>query len=174
MQPTILLHATIQTTFYIDAFNKNYNYEEVSKDLKVDFLNHSKYIEQNATLSFQVAIWGWMTPIMEHQPSARNVFTSYWKPTKGDSPAKRVSSFGATINVLYGDLVCSQGYNEFMKNINTHYLYYLDLMGVGGEEARPHEELSSVEQVAFNSTYSLSPYLLDLSLTNPFFSKVMH
>ena len=98
-----------------------------------------------------------MTPIMEHQPSARNVFTSYWKPTKGDSPAKRVSSFGATINVLYGDLVCSQGYNEFMKNINTHYLYYLDLMGVGGEEARPHEELSSVEQVAFNSTYSLSP-----------------
>ena len=77
-----LLHAIIQTTFCIDAFNRNYNYEEVSKDLKVDFLNHPEYIEQNATLSFQVAIWRWMTPTMEHQPSAHDVFTSYGNPPR--------------------------------------------------------------------------------------------
>ena len=77
-----LLHAIIQTTFCIDAFNRNYNYEEVSNDLKVDFLNHPEYIEQNATLSFQVAIWRWMTPIMEHQPSAHDVFTSNGNPPR--------------------------------------------------------------------------------------------
>ena len=152
-----LFHATIQTTFFIAAFNRNYNYGEVSKELKVDLLNHPEYIEQNATLSFQVAIWRWMTPIMEHLPSAHDVFTSYWKPTKNDSLAKQVSGFGATINVLYGDLVCSQGDNEFVNNIISHYLYYLDLMGVGREEAGPHEVLSCAEQVAFNPTTSSSP-----------------
>ncbi|XP_030957606.1 chitinase-like protein 2 [Quercus lobata] len=135
----------------------NYNYGEVSKDLKVDLLKHPEYIEQNATLSFQVAIWRWMTPIMEHLPSAHDVFTGYWKPTKNDSLAKQVSGFGATINVLYGDLVCGQGDNEFMNNIISHYLYYLDLMGVGREEAGPYEVLSCAEQVAFNPTTSSSP-----------------
>ena len=65
--------------------------------------------------------------------------------------------------MLYRDLVCGKGDNEFMNNIISHYLYYLVLMGVGQEEARPDEELSCAKQVAFNSTYSLSPYLLDLS-----------
>uniref|UniRef100_A0A2N9GAE4 Glycoside hydrolase family 19 catalytic domain-containing protein n=1 Tax=Fagus sylvatica TaxID=28930 RepID=A0A2N9GAE4_FAGSY len=78
-----------------------------------------------------VAIWRWMTPIKEHQPSAHDVFIGYWKPTKNDTLANRVSGFGATMNVLYGDIVCGQGDNDSMNNIISHYLYYLDLMGVG-------------------------------------------
>ncbi|KAL4637532.1 hypothetical protein ACB092_03G083600 [Castanea dentata] len=78
----------------------NYNHGEVGKDLKVDLLNHPEYIEENATPAFQVAIWRWMTPIMEHQPSAHVVFIGLWKPTNNDSLAKRVSGFGATMNVL--------------------------------------------------------------------------
>ncbi len=79
--------------FFIDAFNRNYNYGEASKALKVDLLNHPEYIEQNATLAFQVAIWNWMTPIKDHLPSAHDVFVGYWKPTKTDTLAKRVSGF---------------------------------------------------------------------------------
>nr|POE58449.1 chitinase-like protein 2 [Quercus suber] len=79
---------------------------------------------------------------MEHQPSAPDVFTS--------------SGFGATINVLYRDLVCGQSDNEFMNNIISHYLYYLDLMGVGREEARPHEELSCAKLLSIQPI----PYLL--------------
>uniref|UniRef100_A0A7N2R161 Uncharacterized protein n=1 Tax=Quercus lobata TaxID=97700 RepID=A0A7N2R161_QUELO len=79
------------------------------------------------------------------------------KPTKDDSLAKQGFGFGATINVLYRYLVCGQGDNEFINNIISHYLYYLDLMGVGQEEARAHEELSCAEQVAFNPTSSSSP-----------------
>ena len=55
---------------FIVAFNRNYNCGEVGKDLKVDLLNHLEYIEQNSTWAFQVAIWRWMKPIKEHQPSA--------------------------------------------------------------------------------------------------------
>ena len=142
---------------YTYAFNRNYNYGEAGKDLKVDLLNHPEYIEQNATLAFQVAIWRWMTPIKEHQPSAHEVFIGTWTPTKSDNLAKRVSGFGATMNVLYGDLICGHGDNEFMNNIISHYLYYLDLMGIDQEEAGPHEVLSCAKQVAFNPSISSSP-----------------
>ncbi|XP_030959646.1 chitinase-like protein 1 [Quercus lobata] len=135
----------------------NYNYGEAGKDLKVDLLNHPEYIEQNATLAFQVAIWRWMTPIKEHQPSAHEVFIGTWTPTKSDNLAKRVSGFGATMNVLYGDLICGHGDNESMNNIISHYLYYLDLMGINREEVGPHEVLSCAKQVAFNPSISSFP-----------------
>ncbi|KAK7845824.1 chitinase-like protein 1, partial [Quercus suber] len=136
---------------------ENYNYGEAGKDLKVDLLNHPEYIEQNATLAFQVAIWRWMMPIKKHQPSAHDVFLGTWKPTKNDTLAMRVSGFGTTMNVLYGDLVCGHGDNESMNNIISHYLYYLDLMGVGREEAGPQEVLSCAKQVAFNPSFSSPP-----------------
>ncbi|XP_062143507.1 chitinase-like protein 2 [Alnus glutinosa] len=136
----------------------NYNYGEAGKALKVDLLNQPEYIEQNATLAFQVAIWRWMTPVKEHQPSAHDVFVGNWKPTESDTLAKRVPGFGTTMNVLYGDLVCGQGHeNEAMNNMISHYLYYLRRLGVAREEAGPHEVLSCAEQVAFNPSSSSSP-----------------
>ena len=78
-------------------------------------------------------------------------------PPKIDTLAKRVSGFGTTINVLYGDLVCGHGDNESMDNIISHYLYYLDLMGVGREEAGSQEVLSCAKQVAFNPSFSSPP-----------------
>ena len=139
------------------AFNRNYNYGEAGKDLKVDLLNHQEYIEQNATLAFQVAIWRWMMPIKKHHPSAHDAFLGTWTPPKNDTLAKRVSGFGTTINVLHGDLVCGHGGNESMDNIISHYLYYLDLMGVGREEAGSQEVLSCAKQVAFNPSFSSPP-----------------
>ena len=75
---------------FSNTFNRNYNYGEASKELDVDLLNHPEYIEQNATLAFQVAIWRWMMPNKEQQPSAHEVLIGYWKPTKNDT---RVSEF---------------------------------------------------------------------------------
>ena len=98
-----------------------------------------------------------MTPTKKHQPSAHEVFIGYWKPTKNDTLVKQLYGFGATMNVLYGDLVCSRGDNEVMNNIISHYLYYLDLMGVGREEAGPREVLSCGEQVSLNPSSFSSP-----------------
>ncbi|CAA2976235.1 chitinase-like protein 1 [Olea europaea var. sylvestris] len=128
----------------------NYNYGATGEALKVDLLNHPEYIEQNATLAFQAAMWRWMTPIKKGQPSSHDAFVGNWKPTKNDTLAKRHPGFGTTMNILYGDNVCGQGDVDSMNNIVSHYQYYLDLMGVGREEAGPHEVLTCAEQAPFN------------------------
>lgn len=104
--------------------------------------------------SFQAAIWRWMTPIKKKQPSAHDVIVGSWKPTKNDTMEKRTPGFGTTMNILYGDSVCGKGEIDSMNNIISHYLYYLDLLGVGREEAGPHEVLTCAEQVAFNPSSS--------------------
>ncbi|CAJ1838825.1 unnamed protein product [Sphenostylis stenocarpa] len=128
----------------------NYNYGAVGEALKEDLLSHPEYIEQNATLAFQAAIWRWMTPIKKSQPSAHDAFVGNWKPTKNDTMENRVPGFGTTMNILYGDGVCGQGDVDSMNNIVSHFLYYLDLLGVGREQAGPHEFLTCAEQVPFN------------------------
>ncbi|XP_034686060.1 chitinase-like protein 2 [Vitis riparia] len=134
----------------------NYNYGATGEALKVNLLDHPEYIEQNATLAFQAAIWRWMTPVKKSQPSAHDVFVGNWKPTKNDTLAKRVPGFGTTMNILYGDQVCGQGDVDSMNNIISHYQYYLDLLGVGREQAGPHENVTCAEQIAFNPSYTAS------------------
>ncbi|KAF9602278.1 hypothetical protein IFM89_026366 [Coptis chinensis] len=128
----------------------NYNYGTIGEGLKADLLNHPEYLEQNATLAFRAAMWRWMNPMKKKQPSAHDVFVGNWKPTKNDTLAKRLPGFGTTMNVLYGDQTCGQGEIDPMNNIISHYQYYLDLMGVGREEAGPHEVLACADQVPFN------------------------
>ncbi|KAL5167557.1 Chitinase-like protein 1 [Glycine soja] len=128
----------------------NYNYGAVGEALKIDLLSHPEYIEQNATLAFQAAIWRWMTPMKKSQPSAHDAFVGNWKPTKNDTMENRLPGFGTTMNILYGDGVCGQGDVDSMNNIVSHYQYYLDLLGVGREQAGPHEILTCAEQVPFN------------------------
>ena len=91
-----------------------------------------------------------MTPIKKSQPSAYDAFVGTWKPTKNDTLSKRVPGFGATMSILYGERTCGQGDIDPMNTIISHYLYYLDLLGVGREQAGPNEVLSCAEQVAFN------------------------
>jgi hypothetical protein len=146
----------VKTILVVCASIRNYNYGKTGEALKVDLLNHPEYIEQNATLAVHAAIWRWMKPVKKHQPSAHDVFVGNWKPTKNDTLSKRVPGFGTTMNVLYGDGVCGQGDSDSMNNIISHYQNYLDLMGVGREEAGPHDVLSCAEQVPFNPSSSSS------------------
>ncbi|KAG6395521.1 hypothetical protein SASPL_146166 [Salvia splendens] len=134
----------------------NYNYGAIGKGINQDLLNHPEYVEQNATIAFQAAIYRWMTPVKKKQPSAHDVFVGNWKPTKNDTLAKRVPGFGSTMNLLYGELTCGQGDIDPMNNIISHYLYYLDLLGVGREQAGPNEVLSCAEQLPFNPSTTKS------------------
>ncbi|XP_073299629.1 chitinase-like protein 1 [Primulina huaijiensis] len=134
----------------------NHNYGKIGNDIKIDLLNHPEYLEQNATIAFMSAMSMWMTPKKKGQPSAHDAFVGNWKPTKNDTMEKRVPGFGTTMNILYGDLICGQGEIDPMNVLISHYLYYLDLMGVGREEAGPHEVLSCGEQIAFNPSYKSS------------------
>lgn len=134
------------------CFHRNYNYGAAGVALKEDLLNHPEYIEQNATLAFQAAIWRWMTPLKKGQPSAHQAFVGDWKPTKNDTLSNRFPGFGITMNILYGDGVCGKGEVDDMNNIMSHYQHYLDLMGVGAEQAGTN--LTCGEQKAFNPSNS--------------------
>lgn len=131
----------------------NYNYGRIGEALKVDLLAHPEYLEQNASLAFQSAIYTWITPKKKGQPSAHDAFVGNWKPTKNDTLSKRVPGFGVTMNILYSDQVCGQGDDdEGMNNIVSHYLYYLDLMGIGREQGGNNTVVSCAEQKVFNPT----------------------
>ncbi|RZC62726.1 hypothetical protein C5167_024481 [Papaver somniferum] len=131
----------------------NFNYGAIGDGIKVDLLNHPEYLEQNATIAFQAAMWKWMTPIKKNQPSPHQAFVGDWKPTKNDTLAKRLPGFGTTMNILYGDQICGQGDIDDMNVIVSHYRYYLDLMGVGAADAATdNDNLSCAEQQAFNPT----------------------
>nr|ACE79211.1 chi2 [Limonium bicolor] len=134
----------------------NYNYGQIGDALQENLLDHPEYIEQNATLAFQAAIYSWMTPKKKGQPSCHDAFVGNWKPNKNDTLSKRVPGFGVTMNILYGDRTCGQGDVDDMNTIITHYLYYLDEMGVGRERAGPAEVLSCAEQKPFNPSGSAS------------------
>ncbi|KAH0457783.1 hypothetical protein IEQ34_013098 [Dendrobium chrysotoxum] len=129
----------------------NYNYGIIGDGMKVDLLNHPEYLEQNATLAFQSAMWRWMNPMKKKQPSAHDVFVGNWKPSKNDTLSKRLPGFGATMNVLYGDQICGQGFVDSMNNIISHFQYYLDLMGVGRQSSG--DNLDCAEQEPFNPSY---------------------
>ncbi|KAJ1699974.1 hypothetical protein LUZ63_008486 [Rhynchospora breviuscula] len=126
----------------------NYNYGRIGDGLKVDLLHHPEYLEQNATLAFMASMWQWMTPVKEKQPSAHDAFVGNWKPTKNDTAEKRLPGFGATMNILYGDIICGNGYIDAMNNIVSFYQNYLDEMGVGREHSG--DNLDCAEQKPFN------------------------
>jgi hypothetical protein len=130
---------------------RNYNYGAIGEGIEQDLLHHPEYLQQNATLAWEAAMWRWMNPIKKKQPSAHDVFVGNWKPTKNDTDSKRFPGFGATMNVLYGDTKCGQGFADDMNVVISHYQYYLDLMGVGREHSG--DNLDCAEQAAFNPSY---------------------
>ena len=131
----------------------NVNYGLIGDGIKIDLLNHPEILEQNATTAFQAAMWRWMNPMKKKQPSAHDVFVGNWKPTKNDTDSKRLPGFGATMNILYADQICGQGFSDDMNVIISHYQYYLDLMGVGRDLSG--DNLDCAEQVAFNPTVKI-------------------
>lgn len=126
----------------------NYNYGRVGEGIKVDLLNHPDYLSDNATIGFQAAIWQWMTPTKPKQPSAHDVMVGKWVPTKNDTASFRFPGFGMTINVLDGGLECGKGEVEKMSRRVSHYLHFLDLMGVGQDNSGLN--LDCGEQVPLN------------------------
>lgn len=73
-----------------------------------------------------------------------------FKPTKNDTLSNRVPGFGCTMNIVYGEWTCGKGDIDDMNTFITHYLYYLDLMGVGREYVGPHDVPTCAEQKPLN------------------------
>ncbi|KAH7284121.1 hypothetical protein KP509_34G040100 [Ceratopteris richardii] len=116
----------------------NYNYGKLGKYLKKDLLHRPDWLASNATLAFQAAIATWMLPVRPKQPSCHDVMTGKWVPSKNDTANSIYPGFGMTINILNGFVECGHGDDIRMIDRISHYLLFLDLLGVGRDNAGPY------------------------------------
>ncbi|KAH7424249.1 hypothetical protein KP509_12G097100 [Ceratopteris richardii] len=116
----------------------NYNYGKVGNYLKKDLLHRPDWLATNATLAFQAAIATWMLPMRPKQPSCHDVMTGKWVPTKNDTLNSIYPGFGMTINILNGFVECGHGDDIRMIDRVSHYLEFLELLGVGRDNAGPY------------------------------------
>lgn len=84
---------------------RNYNYGSASKALGADLLAEPELVSKDATMFFKSAIWVWMSS-EDVIPSGHDVMTGPWSPSASDIAANRLPGFGATMDVLEGNILC--------------------------------------------------------------------
>lgn len=108
----------------------NYNYGMFSRSMFGDekiVLNSPELVATNGTIAFRAAIWFYMTP-QNPKPSMHDIATGFWVPNTQDTNAGFQSGFGATINVLNGNVECG----STNVNANSRSSYYSSLMSYFG------------------------------------------
>ncbi|KAL4572601.1 hypothetical protein LXL04_019381 [Taraxacum kok-saghyz] len=112
----------------------NYNYGLFGRSVNMDLINNPDILATNPTLSFQSAIWYWMTP-QGNKPSSHDVITGRWSPSAADRSAGRVSGYGVITNIINGGEECGQGRNDKVEDRIGFYRRYCSILGVnpGGD-----------------------------------------
>ena len=106
--------------------------------MKLNLLHRPDWVAANSTIAFQTAIATWMLPVREKQPSCHDVMTGKWTPSKNDSVNNITPGFGMTINILNGFVECGHGEDIRMTDRISHYMTFLDLIGIGRDNAGPY------------------------------------
>ena len=113
------------------SYNGNYGYASdcIFGDKRM-LLNNPRLIETNPVISFETAIYFWMTP-QTAKPSAHDVMIGEWQPGTADKAAGRTPGFGMTINIINGGIECGKGDNLYNMNDRIgFYEKFLSKMGV--------------------------------------------
>uniref|UniRef100_A0ACD5TH24 Uncharacterized protein n=1 Tax=Avena sativa TaxID=4498 RepID=A0ACD5TH24_AVESA len=126
----------------------NYNYGQAGSALGVDLLNNPDLVETDPMLSFETALWFWMTP-QANKPSSHDVITDQWTPTPTDIAAGRVPGYGVITNIINGGLECGIGPDPRVADRIGFYLRYCAILGVS-----PGINLDCYNQRPFNSWLS--------------------
>ncbi|KAL8250056.1 hypothetical protein R6Q59_033749 [Mikania micrantha] len=107
----------------------DYNYRLFGRSIGKDLINNPDLLATDPTLSFQSAIWFWMTP-QSNKPSSHDVVTGRWTPSAADRSAGRVSGYGVITNIINGGLECGQGRNDRVEDRIGFYRRYCSMLGV--------------------------------------------
>ncbi|CAN6360843.1 unnamed protein product [Urochloa humidicola] len=107
----------------------NYNYGQAGEALGLDLLNNPDLVATNTTISFETALWFWMTP-QPPKPSSHDVITGQWTPTPTDIAAGRLPGYGVITNIINGGLECGRGPDDRVANRIGFYKRYCDILGV--------------------------------------------
>ncbi|PSL43839.1 putative secreted protein (Por secretion system target) [Chitinophaga niastensis] len=115
----------------------NYNYGQASELLfgnKNILLANPEMVIQDGALSFQTALWFWMTP-QYPKPSCHDVMVpGKWTPTATQQAGGLKPGFGATVNIINGGVECG-GPQENTKVLSRigHYQRYATIKQVSLE-----------------------------------------
>ncbi|KAJ1256956.1 hypothetical protein BS78_K261500 [Paspalum vaginatum] len=107
----------------------NYNYGQAGEAIGEDLLNNPDLVSSNTTISFETALWFWMTP-QSPKPSCHDVMTGQWSPSPNDLAAGRVPGYGVTTNIINGGLECGHGADDRVADRIGFYKRYCDMLGV--------------------------------------------
>ncbi|CAL4928884.1 unnamed protein product [Urochloa decumbens] len=86
----------------------DYNYKLAGQALMLDLLGDPDLVSSNPVVSFETAIWFWMTP-QGAKPSCHDVITNNWTPSADDSSAGRMPGYGLLTNIINGGVECGKG-----------------------------------------------------------------
>ncbi|KAD4889383.1 hypothetical protein E3N88_21456 [Mikania micrantha] len=107
----------------------NYNYGLFGRSIGMDLINNPDVLATDPTISFESAMWFWMTP-QGNKPSSHDVITGRWTPSAADQSAGRVSGYGVITNIINGGLECGQGQNAQVQDRIGFYKRYCSILGV--------------------------------------------
>ncbi|KAI9107811.1 hypothetical protein K1719_021147 [Acacia pycnantha] len=108
----------------------NYNYGQAGTALKEDLLNNPDLVATDPVLSFQAALWFWMTP-QSPKPSCHDVITGRWTPSAADKEAGRLPGYGMVTNIINGGQECGIGQDTRVENRIGYFKTYCDILDVG-------------------------------------------
>uniref|UniRef100_A0A0E0KF33 chitinase n=1 Tax=Oryza punctata TaxID=4537 RepID=A0A0E0KF33_ORYPU len=107
----------------------NFNYGPAGQAIGSDLLNNPDLVASDATVSFDTALWFWMTP-QSPKPSCHAVATGQWTPSADDQAAGRVPGYGVITNIINGGLECGHGADDRVADRIGFYKRYCDILGV--------------------------------------------
>ncbi|XVE93968.1 hypothetical protein REPUB_Repub01dG0240000 [Reevesia pubescens] len=127
----------------------NYNYGQCGVAIGQPLLQKPKLLACNATMSFESALWFWMTP-QSPKPSCHDVIIGAWTPSGNDLAAGRVPGYGVTTNIINGGIECGKGPNDAVKDRIAFYERYCGMLGVS-----PGDNLDCYNQTPWGWGYGL-------------------
>lgn len=110
--------------------SRNYNYQLCGQAIGADLIGQPDLLETKPLLSFESALWVWMTP-KPNKPSPHDVITGIWKPSENDINAGRVPGYGLITNIINGAIECGKGTDDVRSEDRIqHYKRASDLFGI--------------------------------------------
>nr|AMM76171.1 endochitinase [Drosera rotundifolia] len=107
----------------------NYNYGQCGAAINQPLLSNPDLVASNAGVSFETAIWFWMTP-QGSKPSCHAVATGQWTPSAADQAAGRVPGYGVITNIINGGVECGKGTVPQVADRIGFYQRYCSIVGI--------------------------------------------
>ncbi|XP_011046299.1 PREDICTED: endochitinase WIN8 isoform X2 [Populus euphratica] len=108
----------------------NHNYGECGNYLGERLLDEPEKVAKDRVLSFEAALWIWMTPHPTGAPSCHEVITGEWSPSEADIEAGRNPVVGMLTNIITNGNECTKDEKTRQQNRVDYYLRYCDMLKV--------------------------------------------